>query len=70
MIVSNDINVSASFDSGTFTGCFGIYKNSNSYNNLGTSIQTEYQLTSKDFQAIEMLIAIHVGNYLKNKETK
>ena len=64
MIETTNINVSASFDSGAFTGEFLVHKNSTSYNRSDHSIQDYYKLSFKDFKGLKIIIALAVEEYL------
>ena len=67
MIQTKTVNVSASFDSGTFM-CFSVSNaKAKGYSSHETNIQSAYNLTDKDFVALEILIASSINNYIKGK---
>ena len=69
MITAKNCVVSASFDSGTFSGCFAVSANEpTSYCATRTNIQSVYNLSFDDFTALEILIAHTVNDYLERKD--
>ena len=68
MIESENLIVSAGFDSGTFTGRFHVHPKAEGYNRV--SIQDKYDMSFKDFDDLTLVIAIAVEEYLLKKEKK
>ena len=68
MIILNKVAVSANFDSGTFLGFSVATSRTDTYNSNETNIQSAYNLSFEDFQALEVLIALATDNYIKDKE--
>lgn len=67
MIEGRLVHVVSNFDSGDFTGNFGVFANSEKFCTSDTSIQQQYGLTYDDFRMLEMLICSTVEKYLNAK---
>lgn len=67
MISSEEITVSARFDTGSFMFFGVVYNNPHSYNENNVNIQSVYNLSFEDFTALEILICSVVTKYVKEK---
>ena len=67
MIISKNVNVSAQFDTGDFTGKFAVHYNGKGYSSWDNCIQKQYDLSFDDFRILEAMIAGTVEKYLEAK---
>ena len=70
-VQGKNITVSASFDSGVFTGSFVVTDSQpKSYSSEDCNIQTTHSLSHEDFDVISMLITNTIDKYLDAKKQK
>ena len=67
MISSEEITVSANFDTGNFMNFGVVHNNPKTYGEGGVNIQGVYNLDFADFTALEILICGVVTKYVKEK---
>lgn len=68
MTIIKNIGVTAGFDSGTFLGFSAVSTEGVEPGQQVQSIQSAYNLSFKDFNALEIMIAATISSYIEEKK--